>query len=197
LTEALAESELFGHIKGAFTGADRDHDGYAIKAEGGTLFLDEIGDYPLPKQASLFRFLDPGQFSRVGEGKPRARKTRIVAATNKNVDAASEFRPELAERFALRILVPPLRDRLGDIPLLAFHFLRGTGKRISDEAIRTLEECSWPGNVRQLKRVIGAAEISSRGDVITSDDVAPYLVILRLTVARWKYRGAWLNTSTG
>ena len=168
LPEALIESELFGHVRGAFTGADRDRAGLIETTDGGTLFLDEIGEMPLGAQAKLLRFLQEGEFRRVGETVNRSADVRIVSATNRKLEAAVEegrFREDLYYRIrGVEVLLPPLRDRAGDILALASHFLHvererhrsGPGKLAQDvEAIFTAY--SWPGNVRELQNTIRAA----------------------------------------
>jgi transcriptional regulator with PAS, ATPase and Fis domain len=173
LTETLLESELFGHVKGSFTGACRDKPGMLELADGGTLFLDEVGEMSLRMQALLLRFLENGEVQRVG-GSERLRQVdaRIVAATNRNLDervASGEFREDLLYRLrVVHIHVPPLRERRADILPLVEHFAtrRSRPVRFTDEAIEILQRYRWPGNVRELQNVVeqaawqsGASEI--------------------------------------
>ena len=165
LPESVAESELFGHVRGAFTGAVRDRAGKFEIAAGGTLFLDEIGELPVLLQPKLLRALQHGEVQRVGSDRSLRVDVRVVAATNRNLEAeveAGRFRPDLYHRLAVYpIPVPPLRDRREDIPLLAAHFLDacrqrlGLGPvRLADEAREKLAAADWPGNVRELENVI-------------------------------------------
>jgi transcriptional regulator with GAF, ATPase, and Fis domain len=178
LNEDLFESELFGHERGAFTGAVGAHRGRFERADGGTLFLDEIGDMPLRVQAKLLRVLEDGVFERVGGEKEIRGDARIVAATNAPLERAvveRRFREDLYHRVAvLRVHVPPLRERVEDLPLLAEHFLRifadryGRGsKRLSPEAMRLLASYAWPGNVRELRNVLERVYVETTGDVIS------------------------------
>jgi DNA-binding NtrC family response regulator len=168
LPENLIESELFGHARGAFTGADRDRAGLIETTEGGTLFLDEIGEMPLAAQAKLLRFLQEGEFRRVGETVNRTADVRVVTATNRKLEAAVEqgrFREDLYYRVrGVEMILPPLRDRASDIPLLASHFLtgerqkhRGGPSRLSAEVEAAFASYHWPGNVRELQNTIRAA----------------------------------------
>jgi PAS domain S-box-containing protein len=161
----LLESELFGHVRGAFTGAVRDRRGLVEMAEGGTLFLDEIGDLPMPMQAKLLRLLQEKTYQRVGEGHPRRADIRVLAATNVDLEQAigrGAFRQDLFFRLCvIPIRIPPLRERREDIaPLAAFLLARrsvAAGRlpmRFSREAMRLLEEARWEGNVRQLINVV-------------------------------------------
>ncbi len=177
LNEDLFESELFGHERGAFTGAVGVHRGRFERADGGTLFLDEVGDMPMRVQAKLLRVLEDGLFERVGGEMVIAGAARIVAATNSPLERAvaeHRFREDLYHRVAvLRVHVPPLRDRVEDIPLLADHFLRifseryGRGsKRLTPEATRLLASYVWPGNVRELRNVLERVYVETSGDAI-------------------------------
>jgi two-component system NtrC family response regulator len=168
LPENLIESELFGHVRGAFTGADRDRAGLIETTDGGTLFLDEIGEMPLAAQAKLLRFLQEGEFRRVGETANRTSDVRIVTATNRKLEAAVEegrFREDLYYRIrGVEIVMPPLRDRASDIPLLSSHFLaierqkhRGGPMRLSSEVEAAFASYHWPGNVRELQNTIRGA----------------------------------------
>ncbi|MCH8294261.1 sigma-54-dependent Fis family transcriptional regulator [Candidatus Poribacteria bacterium] len=173
----LAESTLFGHLKGAFTGATTDRKGYFELANGGTLFLDEIGDMPLELQAKLLRVLEDGTFTPVGGTQEQQADVRVVAATNADLHAkiaSGAFREDLYYRLArFPVQVPPLRERKEDIPLLANHFLemlaqemRIESPALTPEAVRVLEAYPFPGNVRELKNQIEHALIKSRGKAI-------------------------------
>ena len=165
IPEDLIESELFGHRKGSFPGALEDKQGKFQKADGGTLFLDEVGDMSLKTQAKVLRTLEEQRFIRVGEDEAITVDSRVIAATNKNLEeeiSRGNFREDLFYRLnVIPFYVPPLRERQEDIPLLARHFLREISaaysrrpKDISDDAIETLMRYSWPGNVRELRNVI-------------------------------------------
>ena len=169
----LFESEFFGHVKGAFTGAVRDRVGRFQLADGGTLFLDEVGEIPPTLQAKLLRVLQEGQFERVGEEQTRHVDVRIIAATNRVLEReveAGRFREDLYYRLSLfPIELPPLRDRKEDIAVLASHFLRLAGQRLNRPVprltsvdLRALEQYDWPGNVRELAHVIERAVIPDR-----------------------------------
>lgn len=172
LQEKLFESELFGHEKGAFTGADRLKKGLIEGADGGTLFLDEIGEIEISLQAKLLRVLETGKFRRLGGTKDLDANIRVVAATNRDLEAMSDeggFRADLYYRLgAFSIDTPPLRDRREDIPYLVDHFIqhhnfsRRINKSINGEAVRRLIAYDWPGNVRELKNVVERAIILSR-----------------------------------
>jgi DNA-binding NtrC family response regulator len=171
LQESLFESELFGHERGAFTGAAQRKPGLIEQARGGTLFLDEIGEIPPPIQAKLLRVLETRRFRRVGGTEDLAAEVRIVAATNRNLDAMvanGEFREDLLYRLnAFVVSVPPLRDRREDILPLAQHFLANSGfsrrvvKRMSEAVQQSLQAYDWPGNVRELRNVMERAVILS------------------------------------
>lgn len=169
LPEALLESELFGHEKGAFTGAVQAKAGLFEVADGGTLLIDEIGEMPGALQAKLLRVLEDGSMRRVGSLKERRVDVRLVAATNR--DLAQEvregrFREDLFYRINVMSLeLPPIRERVGDIPLLVTHFL-GPGWQIDDEAMKLLEKYSWPGNVRQLSNCIERAKILADDHIV-------------------------------
>lgn len=182
LPESLAESELFGHEKGAFTGADKDRPGRFEEANGGTLFLDEIGDLPLALQAKLLRVLEDGLVRRVGGRRDIPVSVRVVAATNRDLTQAMEagqFRRDLYYRLAVvRIELPPLRQRKGDISALARHFLLSLAARhglpageLSPEALEALENYAWPGNVRELRNVLERALVVRAGGVIRREDL--------------------------
>ncbi len=165
LSPTLMESELFGHRKGAFTGAFKDKIGLFEKAAGGTIFLDEIGDMSLEMQAKLLRVLQAGEIKPVGDAATRQVQVRVIAATNRDLEGAirrREFRSDLFYRFnTFTITLPPLRERAEDIPILAAHFLRKAEakvnkkvERASPDAIRCLKNYSWPGNLRELENTI-------------------------------------------
>ena len=161
LTEALLESELFGHVKGSFTGAYRDKRGKIQLAHRGTLFLDEVGEMSLRMQALLLRFLENGEIQAVGSDSPQSRvDVRVIAATNRNLEehvAAGLFREDLLYRLrVIHLHVPPLRERPEDVEALARHFLRRAGRdvRFTDEALLAFERYRWPGNVRELLNVV-------------------------------------------
>src|SRR4051794_4130641 len=166
LAENLVESELFGHVKGAFTGADRDHKGLFEVANGGTLFLDELGELNKNIQVKLLRFLESGEIRRLGETKPFRVDVRVIAATNRDLRhmiQSDEFREDLYFRInTFEIRLPPLRDRRQDIPDLARHLLARAAKRpfeqvtalLTPDALDSLLEYNWPGNVRELANVM-------------------------------------------
>ncbi len=178
----LIESELFGHMKGSFTGAFADRAGKFEQADGGTLFLDEIGDMSLSAQAKLLRVLQEGVVTRIGGAKPIQVDVRVLAATNKDLEleiAETRFREDLLYRLnVVPIDVPPLRERLEDIPGLVAHFaeLLGAsagvpGKRFGEEAVRRLQTRPWPGNIRELRNAVERALILAPGKVVTPADV--------------------------
>ncbi|MDR3621179.1 MAG: sigma 54-interacting transcriptional regulator [Paludisphaera borealis] len=180
----LFESEFFGHAKGAFTGAVRDRVGRFELAGGGTLFLDEVAEIPPDLQGKLLRVIQERTFERVGEDRSRAADVRVVAATNRDLKAevdAGRFRPDLYYRLGVfPIVVPPLRDRPEDVPLLAAHFLRLSGRRLGvperQLGVRDVVKLTtypWPGNVRELQNVIERAVITSRSGTLQIDLPAP------------------------
>ena len=177
ISEELLESELFGHEKGAFTGALRSHRGRFERADGGTLFLDEVGDMPMHTQAKLLRVLEEGVVERVGAERERRIDVRIVAATNVPLEQAvgqGRFRSDLYHRLSvLRIHLPALRERPEDIPPLVEHFLRQFSRkykrtihRLTPEAIALLQSYLWPGNVRELRNVLERVFIETRSEAI-------------------------------
>ena len=176
----LIESELFGHVKGAFTSAHKDRKGKFEAAHGGTLFLDEIGDMSLPAQAKVLRALQEHKVQRVGSDKDISVDVRVVAATNKNLTEeinARRFREDLFHRLAvIEIQVPPLNDRRSDIPLLIDHFNTALmpPKSIEKNAVKLLTEMNWTGNVRQLRNVVERLHILS-DDRITADTVKQFV----------------------
>lgn len=175
--EGLLESELFGHVRGAFTGAHCDRPGLFEVASGGTLFLDEIGDMPLNLQAKLLRVIESGRFRRVGGVTEMNVNVRIIAATNKDLKKEIEegrFREDLYYRLnVIPVHIPPLRERREDISLLAEHFAKkfAPSKRLTQEALEALKSYSWKGNVRELKNVIERVCLLSQSDEITVRDL--------------------------
>jgi len=184
VVETLFESELFGHVRGAFTGADRDKPGLIEHATGGTLFLDEIGDMPLTTQAKLLRVLQNQEVQRVGSLSPQKADVRFVAATNKDLRAAiadRQFREDLFFRLSMvGIHVPPLKERMDDLPLLVRHFVRKFSKQYNKEihgltqrAQILLGRHTWPGNIRELENVIGHGCMMTMSDMIDVVDLPP------------------------
>ena len=184
LAATLLESELFGHEKGAFTGAHERRIGRFEQAQGGTLFLDEIGEIDAAIQIKLLRFLGERTFERVGSNKTLTADVRLITATNKNLEEqvkAGRFREDLFFRLrVVEIVLPPLRERAGDIPMLAQGFLREfakeNGKAVNDftaDALAALMNCPWPGNVRELRTAIEHAVVLCRGDRISARDLPP------------------------
>ena len=182
LTASLLESDLFGHEKGAFTGAHERRVGRIEQAQGGTLFLDEIGEIDATIQVKLLRFLGERTFERVGSNKTLLSDVRLVAATNKNLEElvkAGKFREDLFFRLrVVEITLPPLRARLGDVPLLAQSFLREFAKEnnkpvneFTSDALETLMSYHWPGNVRELRTAIEHAVVLCRGEKIAARDL--------------------------
>jgi DNA-binding NtrC family response regulator len=171
LSENLLESELFGHVKGAFTGAVKDRQGRFELADGGTVFLDEITEIPTTTQAKLLRFLQSREFERVGDSQTIKVDVRFIAATNRDLKAAlnsGKFRDDLYYRInGLTIKLPSLRDRSDDIPVLIKHFIEKFGKdkqpEISPEAFKMLADYQWPGNIRQLENVVERAVLLAHG----------------------------------
>jgi transcriptional regulator with PAS, ATPase and Fis domain len=194
IPETLLESELFGHVKGSFTGAYRDKPGKLEMADNGTIFLDEIGEMTLRMQGLLLRFLETGEIQKVGaERLAKATSVRVMAATNRNLqDLISQglFREDLFYRInVIHLIVPPLRERREDIPLLVDHFLRrftaplngngnGSGhhspvRAIAPDAMAALSGYAWPGNVRQVENVVERLVVTGRREVIQFDDLSP------------------------
>jgi DNA-binding NtrC family response regulator len=183
LAEGVFESELFGHVRGAFTDAKSDRVGRFELADGGTLFLDEIGNVPLNLQAKLLRVLETGEFERVGSSKTQKVNVRLLSATNADLHAEvsqGRFRQDLLFRLnTVEIRLPPLRDRLEDIPVLAEHFLKLHRERyrrpimgFTPEALDALRHHLWPGNVRELDHVVERAVLMSPGNIVTAFDLA-------------------------
>jgi two-component system response regulator HydG len=188
IPENLAESELFGHEKGAFTGADQARSGFFAEAEGGTLFLDEIGLLPPSLQPKLLRVLQDGEYIPVGSRKPRKANVRVVAATNEDLKASvkeGKFREDLW--FRLRVVplrLPPLRERREDVPLLVEHLVKKHALRLSRrplrpdaDAMKALLDHSWPGNIRELEHAIERGLLLARGADITLADLPPELAV--------------------
>ena len=182
LSEGIFESELFGHVKGAFTDAKMDRVGRFELADGGTLFLDEIANVPLNLQAKLLRVLETGEMERVGSSKTRRVDVRILAATNADVNAevsSGRFRQDLLFRLnTIEIMLPPLRERREDIPLLANHFLRTYAQRyrktltgFETAAMQAMMEHAWPGNVRELDHSVERAVLLAQGNQIRASDL--------------------------
>jgi DNA-binding NtrC family response regulator len=181
LSDGVFESELFGHVKGAFTDAKADRIGCFELADGGTLFLDEIANVPLAQQAKLLRVLETGELQRVGSSKIRHVDVRVLTATNADpmrMVADGSFREDLLYRLnTVEIRVPPLRERRDDIPRLVDHFLGvhsvryGEPAGISDEARAALRDHAWPGNVRELNHVVERAVLVARGRTIEVADL--------------------------
>src|SRR5690606_2372745 len=176
----LFESEFFGHVKGAFTGAHRDRVGRFQLADGGTIFLDEVGEIPLDLQSKLLRVLQESEYERVGDDRTHSVDVRVIAATNRDLEQAVEagtFREDLYYRLSVfPIDVPPLRDRGDDVIQLASHFLERTCQefghaplQLSRQQAQLLKRYSWPGNIRELKNVIERAVILSQGKVLRLD----------------------------
>ncbi len=181
IPEHLLESELFGHIRGAFTGADRDHKGLFRESDGGTLLLDEIGEMPKKMQAGLLRVLQEKVVRPVGAAREISVDVRVIAATNRDLAAmveANTFREDLYYRLhVVEVWLPPLRERIDDLPILIDHFFkifaarfRTEKKAISREALRRLASCNWPGNVRQLENVLLSAWVMSDRPELSPDD---------------------------
>ncbi len=183
IPEALLESELFGHAKGAFTGAHASRAGRVAAAEGGTLFLDEIGEMPLSLQVKLLRLLQQREYSPVGDSKTYKCDIRVVAATNRDLEAevrAGRFREDLYYRLnVIQLHIPPLRERKDDIGTLANHFLnhmrhelgREDIEGFSEEALSLLETYGWPGNIRELQNVIERATLLCAGPLLEARDL--------------------------
>jgi len=178
----LFESELFGHEKGAFTGAETRKIGKLERAGSGTIFFDEIGDMPLELQAKLLRALQEREFERVGGNEPIALRARVMAATNRPLQQlveAGSFRADLAYRLTVtRIYLPPLRERKADIPLLASHLVRRISRElhrpieaVEEEGLKLLAQYEWPGNVRELENVLTRAVLLCRGNVLSEDEI--------------------------
>jgi DNA-binding NtrC family response regulator len=186
IPEGIIESELFGHKKGAFTGAAEDRKGYFEEADNGTVFLDEIGEMPVETQVKLLRVLESGEFMRVGDAKTRKVDVRMIAATNKNLAEESDkgrFRRDLYYRLrTVTIDVPPLRQRMEDIDLLterfALLFSRSNDivfRGFSSDAIRVMKQYDWPGNIRELRNFVESVILLEKGNKISSEMVLKHL----------------------
>lgn len=186
IPEGTIDSELFGHEKGAFTGALSDRKGYFEVTDGGTLFLDEVGELPLPTQARLLRVLEAGEFIRVGSSKVQKTDVRVIAATNLDLSSAikqGKFREDLFYRLnTIPIAIPPLRERGDDIPLLFRKFAadfaekyRMPAVRLTDDAVRVLETYRWPGNVRQLKNITEQISIIEQDRTVDALTLKKYI----------------------
>jgi Nif-specific regulatory protein len=204
LPETLLESELFGHVKGAFTGADRDRAGLFEHAHEGTLFLDEVGDMSPAMQARLLRVLQEGELRRVGGDHPIKVDVRLITATNKDLQseiAAGRFREDLYYRLAVvPVQLPPLRERVGDVPFLAGHLLeqialaRGrTTPRIEPEILDAMECYSWPGNVRQLENVLRRISLLAGDAAITRDVIESDAELARMFLGKQLQAGPLLS----
>ncbi|MEO0136339.1 MAG: sigma-54 dependent transcriptional regulator [candidate division WOR-3 bacterium] len=187
LPETLIEAELFGHERGAFTGADKRRIGKFEFASGGTIFLDEIGELPQTVQVKLLRVLQEKKITRLGSNEEIPVDIRTICATNKNIEeevAVGRFRDDLYYRLnVIRIHIPPLRERKEDIPLLVDNFIKVYSARenkkikgISDEALKTITRYNFPGNIRELENIIERAIVFARGELITTDDLPEYLI---------------------
>jgi transcriptional regulator with GAF, ATPase, and Fis domain len=178
----LLESELFGHERGAFTGAGNEKPGLVEVADGGTLFLDEVGEMATEIQSKFLRVLDSGTFYRVGATRKRRADFRMVCATNRDLKeevAEGRFRKDLFYRInGVKVVIPPLRDRPEDIPLLVEHFSRGLAnqKRFTPAALQALTNHDWPGNVRELHFAVERAGLLSEGDSIDVPDLPPEIL---------------------
>ena len=199
LPETLLESELFGHERGAFTGAVARKEGLFEAADGGTIFLDEIGDLTQPVQMKLLRVLQEREFMRVGSHDPIHVNVRVISATHRKLEdlvRSGDFREDLYYRVnVVSIKLPPLRDRQGDVPLLIRHFLAKYGaddKRFSDESMRILAEYTWPGNVRELENVVERAVTLAEGDEIDPGVLPERL----LTGGLWQPDDSWFEGHT-
>jgi transcriptional regulator with PAS, ATPase and Fis domain len=186
IPEGIIESELFGHEKGSFTGASEQRKGYFELADGGTIFLDEIGELPLSAQVKLLRILENGEFLRVGSSISRTVNVRVIAATNKDLEAEvrhNRFRADLFYRLrSINIHIPPLRRRPEDIDIFFKHFVESFASRnnmtfrgISDEAMQLLRSYHWPGNVRELRNVVESMLVIEGGKHLEAADVKKYL----------------------
>ena len=190
LVPTLVESELFGYVKGAFTGANRNKDGLLVAAENGTVFLDEIGELPLDLQAKLLRALQEREVRPVGANHRVPVRARILAATNRDLTSMVEqgrFRKDLYYRLnVVSLKIPPLRERRADIPLLTSHFLERIGREygkkfeLGDEALRVLAEYDWPGNVRELENALERACSFASGNVVQLGDLPTQLQDFRM-----------------
>jgi len=207
LPDTLMEAELFGHEKGAFTGAESQRKGRFELANGGTIFLDEVGEMRPAAQAKLLRVLQSGAFERLGGAETLHTDARTIAASNRDLRTAVEdgsFREDLFYRLSvIRIAVPPLRERRGDIPLLAQHFLQlyahrngKPGLRLSPGALELLGRYSWPGNVRELENAIEASVVMAQSDEVTEEAILPNITGAVRMGARDQAGGVFIPVGT-
>jgi DNA-binding NtrC family response regulator len=186
IPEGILESELFGHQRGAFTGAVESRKGYFEIADGGTLFLDEIGDMPMPTQVKLLRVIETGEFMRVGSSSAQTSDVRVITASNKSLEeevSKGNFRQDLYFRLrSVGIYIPPLRERREDIPIFVEKFAREFGERngisfagFTTDAVEILDGLDWPGNVRELKNFVESVIVLERGNQVTADMVEKHL----------------------
>ncbi|MAE65916.1 MAG: sigma-54-dependent Fis family transcriptional regulator [Phycisphaeraceae bacterium] len=186
LSESILEDELFGHVKGAFTGADKDREGRFEYADHGTLFLDEVGDMPLIMQAKLLRVLESGEVIRLGINEPRHVNVRLISATNRDLGRMveqNEFREDLFFRIkGVELVIPPLRERREDIPLLTRHYVKSFAEQhgrpvpsISEDAQHILMQYDWPGNVRELINVVQSMVVIADSDELTARQIPPQI----------------------
>ncbi|MBI1804052.1 MAG: sigma-54-dependent Fis family transcriptional regulator [Ignavibacteriae bacterium] len=186
IPEGIIESELFGHEKGAFTGAGETRKGYFELADGGTIFLDEIGELPLATQVKFLRVLENGEYMRVGSATPRKCDVRVIAATNKDLEhevRQGHFRSDLFFRLrSINIRIPLLRERREDVPLFVQDFARQISEKnkipfggVTPEAMELLKNYHWPGNVRELRNMVESMLVIERGKVIDASDVRKYV----------------------
>jgi transcriptional regulator with GAF, ATPase, and Fis domain len=195
LPDSLIESELFGHVRGSFTGAYRDKPGLLEMAPNGTVFLDEVGEMSARMQVVLLRFLESGEIQRVGADRAHTRvNVRLITATNRNLQAqieAGHFREDLYFRLnVIRLSIPPLRERIGDIPLLIEHYLdsysqlhRVAALRLSPAAMDVLVGYRWPGNIRELKNVVERMVLRARGPIVEAADLPSDVIHLAASAA--------------
>jgi len=197
LPEALAESQLFGHKKGAFTGADKDQLGFVRQAEAGTLFLDEVGELSLAIQAKLLRFIEYGECQRLGDSRPTKSNVRIIAATNRDLQSQvtkGEFRADLYYRLKVVPLeLPSLEQRVDDIPVLVKHFVKSLAQQhsisvpsVSKTAIKQLQQYTWPGNVRELRNVCESLVILLQGKNIEASNLPPHINSSSIEISGFK-----------
>jgi len=207
LPETLMEAELFGHERGAFTGAEAQRKGRFELANGGSIFLDEVGEMEPSAQAKLLRVLQSGEFERLGGAETLHTNVRTIAASNRDLRTAVEdgsFREDLFYRLSvIRLTVPPLRVRRQDIPLLAHHFLgiygQKNGKpalRFAPDALEVLRQYSWPGNVRELENAVEAAVVMTQTDTVTQDDLPPNIAAVVESVADAGREGVFIPVGT-
>ncbi len=200
----LFESELFGHVKGAFTGATRDKAGLFEVANGGTLFLDELGEMPLDLQVKMLRVLQSGEIQRLGDQRIRRVDVRVIAATNRDLVTEvreKRFREDLYYRLnVVSLELPPLRDRMEDLPQLILHFIeanRASGLSkvtgISNEAIQLMGRHTWPGNIRELDTVIKNASLFAGGELLEPADFQHLEHLFNPTVSGDKTTGSWVG----